>query len=308
MNIKRCKQLPLKFPFVIYFLNTKKSKYIALLTVLLILIVSGIYLILSGKLNNKKIPDYYEPSVFVKPEEYKSATSSSSVRFIKLPILMYHYVENVADKNDTLRIKLDITPANLDLQLKSLTEASYESLFIKDIPKIIRNPSGASDKKKIFLTFDDGYEDFYTSAFPVLKKYGMKGTLYIVNNFIGKIGYLNEKELKEIISSGLVEIGSHTLDHLALKKLPELTAKKEIFGSKKQLEDKFGIKIETFAYPYGSFDPRAENLVKEAGYKAAVSVIPGVMQSEENLYYLSRWRAGRFPGISIVKRIEALNK
>jgi len=71
----------------------------------------------------------------------------------------------------------------------------------------------------------------------------MKATIYIIVDFIGRRGFMNEKEIKEVLDSGLVELGSHTLDHLYLKLTPESTARKQIFESKKILEEKFKVKV-----------------------------------------------------------------
>ncbi|MBI5451894.1 polysaccharide deacetylase family protein [Candidatus Gottesmanbacteria bacterium] len=254
------------------------------------------------------IAPYYNQSAFHLPKELenKKISSDSSVLStyqVKLPIIMYHYIEYVKDAGDLIRKKLDITPANFENQLKSLKEAGFTTYFVRDIPGLFHTKSRLSSKD-VILTFDDGYEDFYTDAFPILKKYQMKATLYVVNNFIGLKGYLNEGEVREIIDSGLVEIGAHTLDHVYLKRAPLSYARKQIFESKKLLEDKFGIKVDTFAYPYGAFSKEVADLVKEASYTAAVSVIPGAYQSEENLFYLSRIRPGIFMGRDTGKILE----
>jgi len=141
-----------------------------------------------------------------------------------------------------------------------------------------------------------------------LKKYQMKATIYIIVDFIGRRGFMDDKEIKEVLDSGLVELGSHTLDHLYLKLTPESTARKQIFESKKILEEKFKVKVETFAYPYGAFSKKTVDLVKEAGYKAAVSVIPSMIQSKENLFYLSRVRPGIFTPKMMIRVIESYKK
>ncbi len=258
------------------------------------------------------VAPYYDKSAFSLPrdlEKSKEATSSteSAKPVVKLPIIMYHYIEYVQDQGDLIRKKLDITPANLEAQLKSLKEANYITYFVKDVPKLLVDKNMRSGKD-VILTFDDGYEDFYTDALPILKKYQMKATIYIVNHFIDKKGYLNKSQIREIIDSGLVEIGSHTLDHMYLKKSPESFAKKEIFESKKGIEDEFGITVETFAYPYGAFTKEVTEIVREASFSAAVSVIPGVFQSEDNLFYLNRIRPGMFVGSSTANILDGLKK
>ncbi len=292
--------------------------FIGVVITLIFVVVDKLILERKKEANNNRtnkegvIAPYYDKSAFSLPqdlEKSKEAASSteSAKPVVKLPIIMYHYIEYVKDQGDLIRKKLDITPANFEAQLKSLKEANYITYFVKDVPKLLVDKNMRSGKD-VILTFDDGYEDFYTDALPILKKYQMKATIYIVNHFIDKKGYLNKSQIREIIDSGLVEIGSHTLDHAYLKKSPVSFAKKEIFESKKGIEDEFGITVETFAYPYGAFTKEVTEMVREASFSAAVSVIPGVFQSEDNLFFLFRIRPGMFVGSSTAKILDGLKQ
>lgn len=254
------------------------------------------------KQSAKAIKPYYDPKAFVKPEGLTNPSSKSAQ--LKIPIIMFHYVEQVKDPGDFIRKSLNISPLLFEQQIKNLKEHGYSDYFVKDIPDILEGVVNYSSNSAV-LTFDDGYEDFYTDVFPLLKKYNMRATLYVAYNFIGKKGFLTESQITELIESDLVEIGSHTLDHFALKSIKVNTAREQIVGSKKKLEERFGIKIKTFAYPYGSFDNTVEELVKEASYSAAVSVIPGSLQSQDNLFYLSRIRPGLFVGGTVDAALKA---
>ena len=248
---------------------------------------------------------YYDKSVLQLPDNLKGKDIGQSK--IKIPILMYHYVEYVKDDGDLIRKRLDIVPALFEGHLQALKKANYETYFVKDIPEILDGTIHYSTQSAI-LTFDDGYEDFYLSAFPLLKKYHMRATIYVIYDYIGRSGFLNEKEIKELIDSGLVELGSHTLDHIYLKQAPDQYAERQIVESKKKFEERFGIQIRTFAYPYGAFNNNNIEAVKKAGYTAAVSVISGVMQDEGNIFYLSRIRPGLFTPQTMIRVIESLNK
>ncbi len=233
---------------------------------------------------------YYEdidlnpPASIVKKKKGNSQT-------LRVPVIMYHYVEYVKDKGDTIRQSLNIEPHNFEMQLQTLQANNYQTFFVKDIPDILDGKIALSSRSAI-LTFDDGYEDFYENVFPLLKKYYIRATIYVVNNFIGRKGFLTEDQLKEMADSDLVEIGSHTLDHFYLKNATKSQAVMEIEESKKGLEDMLGIQIKTFAYPFGAFDEQSLEIVKEASFSAAVSVIPGVNQSVDNLLFLNRIRSG----------------
>jgi len=280
--------------------------------IFLIIFVYGIYSLLTTKNNENNISEsqmvsrYYEPAVFVKPislQSFDKIISFIPKKQFRIPIIMYHYVEYVKDPLDTIRKSLNIPPYILEQELQVLNDSGYGTLFVRELPEIISQKK-FYNPKSVFLTFDDGYEDFYTDVFPLLKKYHTKATVYVIYNFIGRKGFLNEKQIKELIDSQLVEIGSHTLDHFYLKKSSQLIALEQILNSKKMLEKKFKIKVESFAYPYGAFDQNAINLTRSSGYSAAVSVIPGINQSEDNLFYLSRLGAGNFSYNNMINYIE----
>jgi peptidoglycan/xylan/chitin deacetylase (PgdA/CDA1 family) len=253
----------------------------------------------SLKLNRKATVSYYDHSAFVKPaglkrsqstlDQTKAINLATTTPEIKIPILMYHYIEKTLPKESAMRQGLTVDPKIFEEQLKTLTAAGFKFYFVKDIPGIISGKNKA-DSKNVVLTFDDGYKDFYEQAFPLIKKYQVKATVYVITNTIGSPAYLNELQIKALIDSGLVEIGSHTLDHVKLRAKNFLEQKRQIEESKIRLEKMFGLKIYSLAYPYGSFSADSVAITEKAGYTCAVSVLPGKMQSTENLFYLSRLR------------------
>jgi len=252
---------------------------------------------------NKK--DYYEKSAFTIPQELKKKESTTSAA-IRLPIIMYHYVEYVKDKGDTIRQKVNINPATFEWQIKTLKENGYQFYFVKDIPQLLRDDKISS--RAAVITFDDGYRDFYTDAFPILKKYQVKSTNYIICDFIDGKNFMTENQIREVVKSGLVEIGAHTMNHAYLKLMASPSAKKEIVDCKKDLETMLGNKVKTFAYPYGAFSQETVDEVKKASFSAAVSVIPGIIQSENNLFYLSRIRPGIITTTDILKTLDSYKK
>ncbi len=265
------------------------------LKVILLLGLIGLVILLILKTERKSY-DYYPKSSFKIPADIlKERIATVSAKTVRIPIVMYHYIEYVDRTKDPGRANLATPPSYLEREVSSLKAAGYTFLYAKDLPEMVMHPQGRMVAKPVVLTFDDGYEDFYWNALPILKKYNVKATLYVIYNFIGRRGlppYLTIKELEEIRDSGLVEIGAHTLDHAYLKGLKVDVVRKEIFGSKADLEKLLGIPIVSFAYPYGAFDKQALELTKAAGFTNAVSVIPGVNQSEDNLYYFYRLRPG----------------
>lgn len=225
----------------------------------------------------------------------------------RIPILLYHYVEFVKDKKDKTRILMSIHPDYFEEQLKTLLLTNYTTVFVKEIPNILNGaPFGCMPA--VALSFDDGYVDFYTNVFPILKKYQAKATIYIITNKIGKKDYLNEKQIRELIASGLVEIGSHTKDHVDLNETSVEQSRQQIKESKKILEDEFGIPIQTFSYPYGHYKQRDIDLVKEASYSAAVTVSEGLIHSKGDIYTLKRVRPEKLLNKDIIKKLDAYLK
>lgn len=196
---------------------------------------------------------------------------------------MYHYIR-IADPEDTLGVGLSVKPANFSKQMSWLSENNYETMRLEDLAdpekKEISRIIG-SGKKPIVITFDDGYEDAYTEALPILEKNKFIGTFFIIRDFVGRPEYASQTQINKMIKAGM-EIGSHTLSHKNLATSPIEITKKQIFDSKQDAT--------TFCYPSGKFNEDAVNLVKEAGYKVAVTTQPGIVNQDSNLLELPRVR------------------
>jgi peptidoglycan/xylan/chitin deacetylase (PgdA/CDA1 family) len=214
---------------------------------------------------------------------------------VRLPILMYHYIEVVTDTRDTMRKSLAILPAVFDKQVKTLKEAGYTFLTASQIPAILDGKL-ALPEKPIILTFDDGYRDFYTDAYPILKKYQVPATAYVVPGFLDKPNYLFKTQLDEINKDGLVEIAAHTVHHVYLKGMNAERARVEIQQSKTELEQAIQKPVVSFAYPYGAFDLEIAKQVEAAGFTNAVSTLPGVELDGKNTYFIFRVRPGARTG------------
>lgn len=212
-----------------------------------------------------------------------------------IPILMYHYVEYVQDPNDKKRQLMNIEPHVFERHLQELKAAGYKTLFVRDTPRILTGKADVCNKA-VVLSFDDGYEDFYTYVFPLLKKYNAKATLYVISGYIGKPGFVSEAQIQEMLQGGLVELGSHTVDHYYLKRASIGQQKTQIFKGKKDLEDMFKIRVNTFAYPYGAYDEHTVDLVKLASFSAAVTVEPGSHMSAKDVLLMPRIRPEKLRG------------
>jgi peptidoglycan/xylan/chitin deacetylase (PgdA/CDA1 family) len=222
---------------------------------------------------------------------------------IRVPILLYHYVEYVRDKRDTIRQSLDIMPNTFDAQVKTLLDAGYTFLTASELADILDGKL-TMPAKPILLTFDDGHWDLYTDVLPILEKYHVKATAYIISGHIDGADFMTKEQFQSVIQSGLIEVGAHTIHHVALAGKLNPVVLYEVGQSKKQLEDIYHISVTSFAYPGGSFDQKAIEAVRSFGYHTAVSTIPGIEQSQVNRLFLYRLRPGYRTGESLLSYLQ----
>lgn len=194
-----------------------------------------------------------------------------------LPVLVYHKI-GVPPKGSKLK-DLWVSPEKFDKQIKWLTANGYRTLFFSELAEI--HKKGLSLKgNEVLITFDDGYENNYRYAWPILASNKAKGNIFVVYNTIGKtniwhnpstepwIDMADEKMLLEMQESGWIEFGSHTMNHPKLEKIPYEDAVWEIRESKKQLENLLKKEMLAFAYPYGigAYNDKIRKAVLDAGY------------------------------------------
>lgn len=198
-----------------------------------------------------------------------------------VPIVMYHHIDPLG-KYDVMTIP----PERFEKHLQYLTKHRFEVLTLDDLVEA-RQTHKRLSRKTVCLTFDDGFADNYTQAFPLLKKYGFKATMFVSSDLIGQPGYMNWEELKTMQDYGIV-IGSHTRRH---KYLPELNAQElndEIVNSRMILQEHLNGPIKHFSYPVGGFNAGIKEMVKAAGYVSAVSTNRGYDRFNKDLFELKR--------------------
>jgi len=220
---------------------------------------------------------------------------------LKIPILMYHYVEYNQDEADFLRDSQNVPPHIFEQQIIDLKNAGYTFITPKDLDKIMKKKE---QKRYVILSFDDGFKDFYTDAFPILKKHNVTAISYIVYSFLDGQDYMSWDQAREVAGHNLIEIGSHTLNHAYLPGIQEEYATNELVLSKKNLEADFGVKVTSFAYPYGNYDKKTLELVKKAGYTNAVTVELGNIVNSDHMFELKRIRPGHITGQALINYIE----
>lgn len=203
-----------------------------------------------------------------------------------VPIIMYHHVDDRAHIS-----KLSVCPESFERQMQFLKERDYNVVKLEEIPDLIRNEK--IPRKTIAITFDDGYEDNYTSAYPVLKKIGLPATIFIIPALIGRDGYLTWDQVIEMSESGVISIGSHTMRHAYLPDLAEQKLDMEISGSRRAIESHIRKEITSFSYPIGAFNKHIKDKVMKAGYTIAVATNPGKDYPRHDLFAMKRVRISR---------------
>lgn len=201
---------------------------------------------------------------------------------ITVPILLYHRIDI-----SPIDSRYYVTPEKFDEQMKLLHNWEYTTITTEMLIQAIT--LGAElPPRPMLITFDDGHLDNYTTAFPIMQKYGFTGVLYLVNNYIGADQYMNTTQVLEMYNAGW-EVGSHSQNHYDLTKLDPSKQRAEIVESRQLLEQELGIPILTFAYPYGAKNPAALDYAKFAGYIGAMGASGYTpAQGAWNLYYLQR--------------------
>lgn len=215
---------------------------------------------------------------------------------MKILILMYHMV---SETGHPLQKRYAVSPEKFRRQLRYLKFKGYTPISLDDLYGFFANNNRELIKKPIIITFDDGYMDNYENAFPVLKEYSFPAAIFMVSGFVGRsnlwdvaAGYperplVGWREAEEMVKGG-VTIGSHTINHPWLTQLVSDEAKREIEESKKSLEDRIGMPINHFAYPYGDLNQPVADMVKDAGYVTACSVMTGFNKKDTDPFILKR--------------------
>ncbi|EUB38891.1 polysaccharide deacetylase family protein [Fusobacterium sp. CM1] len=213
-----------------------------------------------------------------------------------IPVIMYHRVINNPENEGVYGTY--IYEDMFKKHLQYLKEKNYTVITFKDLDKIGWRNRFEKDKKYIFITFDDGYKDNYELAFPILKEFGFKATIFLMgsstyNEWDVKAG--GEKEfplmsvemIKEMQDYG-IEFGAHTFNHPKLNTLSNEEIEYQIVDVKKPLEEKIGKEIITFAYPYGILNDYAKEMAKKAGYIFALATDSGSVCLSDDLYQIRR--------------------
>ncbi|MEJ2745270.1 MAG: polysaccharide deacetylase family protein, partial [bacterium] len=171
-------------------------------------------------------------------------------------------------------------------QLAYCAESGFSVIDLAGLVEDIRGRRFIPEKS-ISITFDDGWYDNYTHAFPILQRRGVSATIFLVSGRIGLDGYLGWKEIREMRRAG-IRFGGHTVSHPRLTELSLSEARKEIGDCKKALEDGLEEEVTLFCYPYGYLNRAVRDIVEEVGYRGACCNSPGRLWPDGDVFALKR--------------------
>jgi peptidoglycan/xylan/chitin deacetylase (PgdA/CDA1 family) len=204
-------------------------------------------------------------------------------------ILMYHSVGGPGAE----KYPLDIFASSFEKQMAYLHRYHYNVIPLLDCVRSLKEGKKLPPKT-VVLTFDDGYENNYTVAYPILKKYGFPATIFVIVNYLGQekefyglpFRFLTAPMLVTMADSGLITIGSHTMNHLAFSNVRDKKVLwEEIRGSKVALENILKRPVLAFCYPNGEYTDIAKKLVQRAGYEVGVTTLSTTTTFDSSDFY-----------------------
>ncbi|MFC2337788.1 MAG: polysaccharide deacetylase family protein [Negativicutes bacterium] len=222
------------------------------------------------------------PLLLASPHRLTARPGLDSVNGPKVIVLNYHKIDN-------MHISLSVKPEDFERQMKYLTEHNFHSITPQELYAALVDGAELPENP-VLITFDDGYMDNYTNAYPILKKYGLKATIFVITGFLDRAqpGYFTWGQAAEMEASGLINIESHTVTHTSLTDLTEEQVKMELERSKNDIERRLGKQVDFLAYPTGTYNLHIAALVKEAGYKGAFTVKYGNVDRASNVFAIER--------------------
>jgi peptidoglycan/xylan/chitin deacetylase (PgdA/CDA1 family) len=208
-------------------------------------------------------------------------TATPPVTTDRLPILLYH---RVADSGSLATERYRVTPRAFEEQLRYLRDIGFRGIRLEDWRDAMAQHAPLPGRA-VLITFDDGYEDFVTAAWPLLQRYGFSATVFLVAEEVGhanrwdhafgeEVPLLGWREIRRLRDQG-VEFGSHSLSHRRLTSVSPTDVVREAAGSRAILQAELGTAIRAFAYPFGAEDAVARHLIGACGYVFGVTCRPG---------------------------------
>ena len=206
---------------------------------------------------------------------------------LKVPILLYHHITN--DEFTEWESVSLISPKDFRLHMTAI-KVHFTPISLRDYYNYLMCDDGSVDipDNPIIVTFDDGYLSNYEIAYPILKELEIPATIFVVTDTVGEIGgegkvnnsHFTWEQAKEMENSGLIEIQSHTVNHLRMTTLSQDEMIRQLRKSKYDVEKNLGRECDMIAYPYGDYNEDIKNAARASGYKMQLLVDNKVTEEE----------------------------
>ena len=196
-------------------------------------------------------------------------------------VLMYHCISEVPQIVYDVggNVDLYVTPKEFEDQLRWLKFRGVHTGFVCDY----------GEPNTALLTFDDGYSDFYYNAYPLLKKYNMKATVFVIVSMVGMDGYLTEDMMREMTDSGLVELQSHTMLHTKLDTITGELLRYELAESKSRIESVTGREVYAVCYPNGAYNDEVKSIAAEYYTHGFTTIAPRRSDDVTDMHAIGRF-------------------
>jgi len=198
-----------------------------------------------------------------------------------VPVLMYHSISTIPGNS------LGVPVKQFTEEMEWLHRENYHSLSLEEFYQALANKTPIPEKS-ILLTFDDGYSDNYSSAWPILHQFGLSATFFIVTNSVGP-GMMSWDQINDLARQGN-SIGSHTVHHLDLSMLSNKQQENELGNSKQEIVNHLDISVQALCFPSGRYNKTTLELMSKQGYKLGFTTHPGKVHLGDELLTLKRMR------------------
>jgi peptidoglycan/xylan/chitin deacetylase (PgdA/CDA1 family) len=216
-----------------------------------------------------------------------------------IPILMYHNIEHDQQSSVHPYYRTTTPPPLFEEQLRFLQREGYTSCSLECAVNQLQVQVSSTDKR-VVITFDDGYGDFYRHAFPLLQRCGFTATVFLATAYIGESPIqfkgkdcMTWPQVRELNRNG-IQFGSHTVNHPQLRALSMQAIDSELLQSKRTIEDQLGCPVTSFAYPYAfpqtdsDFKAQLRNSLRRAGYDNGVCTVIGRANRNSDPLFMER--------------------
>ena len=232
------------------------------------------------------------PTITPTPAPLPTPDAYAPTRLVRLPILMYHYIEPWSANAGTIRKNLTVRPEAFAAQIRYLHDHGYETVSLYDLLYAL-TLGWPLPPKAVVVTFDDGYRDLMQYAVPVMQPYGYTGTVFVITELMDKglDPYLTWPQAESLYTQGW-KIEPHTKTHDELKGQSRDFQLYQMLGSMQTIEAHIGVTPRFFNYPSGKYDDVTLQLDHELNLWGAVTVGFGRTHTLDSLYTLTRVRVG----------------